>query len=241
MGGGVFSTWGGHPPRKQKMGNDIKNMKAAIFDMDGTLVDTLVLWNVMWEGFGKKYMGIDGFRPDAAFDREMRTLVLVDAMACIHEKFGIGRDKDELHRDAQAWCIDYYENRVQMKPGAREFLDDLQARGIPMVLASATDPVLIRAGLRHCDMEKYFTAVLSCADIGKGKEQPDIFLAALDKLGTQVADTWMFEDSVTALQTARRIGMPTVGIYDQYNYGHDELERLADIYIGPGHSLAELI
>ena len=223
------------------MKQDIKNMKAAIFDMDGTLVNTLVLWNVMWDGFGKKYMGIDGFRPDAAFDRELRTMTLIDAMERIHERFGIGADKHELHRDAQAMCIDYYENRVEMKPGAREFLDDLLERGIPMVLASATDPVLIRAGLRHCGMEKYFTAVLSCADIGKGKEEPDIFLLALEKLGTSAEQTWMFEDSVVALQTAKSIGMPAVGIYDQYNYGHDELERLADIYIGPGHTLAELI
>ena len=110
-----------------------------------------------------------------------------------------------------------------------------------MALASATDPALIRLGLKHCDMEKYFAAVLSCAEIGKGKAEPDIFLAALDKLGTSAGETWMFEDSVVALRTAKEIGMPTVGIYDRYNYGHDELEKLADIYVGDGHTLAELI
>lgn len=223
------------------MSNDIKNMKAAIFDMDGTLVDSLMLWDVMWEGLGRKYLSREGFRPDAAFDRELRTVTLGEAMDRVHRKFGFGQDGAELLADANGMLVDFYANRVQMKPGAREFLDDCRARGIPMVLASATDPALIRLGLKHCDMEKYFVAVLSCAEIGKGKEEPDIFLAALDKLGTSAGETWMFEDSVVALQTAKAIGMPAVGIYDRYNYGHDELERLADIYVGVGHTLAELI
>ena len=84
-----------------------------------------------------------------------------------------------------------------------------------MVLASATDPILIELGLAHCDMNKYFKAILSCAVIGKGKEEPDIYLEAQRILGTPAEETWVFEDSYVALRTAHGIGMPTVGIYDK--------------------------
>ena len=144
-------------------------IQGAIFDMDGTLVDTLMLWDVMWEHFGKLYRGIEGFRPDPLFEKELRTMVLRDAMVCIHDELGMGADADELLREAYSCFTDYYRNRVEMKPGAREFLDRLQAAGIPMILASATDPVLIELGLAHCDMNKYFKAVLSCATIGRAR------------------------------------------------------------------------
>ena len=217
-------------------------IQGAIFDMDGTLVDTLMLWDVMWEHFGKLYRGMEGFRPDPLFEKELRTMVLRDAMVCIHDELGMGADADELLREAYSCFTDYYRNRVEMKPGAREFLDRLQAAGIPMILASATDPVLIELGLAHCDMKKYFKAVLSCATIGKGKEEPDIYLEAQKLLDTPAAETWVFEDSYVALRTAHGIGMPTVGIYDKYNdFDHEKLKALSDIYIGDGHTLAEII
>lgn len=223
------------------MGEKTMKIKGAIFDMDGTLVDSLMLWDVMWEHFGKRYRNIDGFRPDAAFDRSMRTIVLRDAMVCVHETFGFGRDGESLLAEANAILLDFYRNRVEMKPGARAFLDRLREKGIPMCLASATDPMLIEPGLERCDMNKYFKAVLSCATIGKGKEAPDIYLEAQRILGTPAEETWVFEDSYVALRTAHSIGMPTVGIYDKYNdFDHDKLEALSDIYIGKGRRLTEI-
>ena len=74
-------------------------IQGAIFDMDGTLVDTLMLWDVMWEHFGKLYRGVEGFRPDPLFEKELRTMVLRDAMVCIHAELGMGEDADELLRE----------------------------------------------------------------------------------------------------------------------------------------------
>ena len=216
-------------------------IQGAIFDMDGTLVNSMILWDVIWEDIGRRYMNVEGFVPDADFDKTLRTMTLRGAMATIHEHYGVGESAEALFAEADALCRDFYANRVELKPGAREFLDRLYEAGIPMCLATATAPDLIPLSIARCDMAKYFGAVLSCVEIGKGKEHPDIFLEAQKRLGTPVEETWVFEDSYIALRTAHGIGMPTVGIYDKYNdFYHDLLESLSNIYNGDGHTLAEI-
>lgn len=222
------------------MGEGQMKIKGAIFDMDGTLVNSMILWDVLWEDLGRHYMNIEGFVPDADFDKTLRTMTLRGAMAAIYEHYGIGESAEALFREADALCRNFYANCVETKPGTREFLDRLLAAGVPMCLATATSPDLIRLSVAHCDMAKYFTHVLSCAEIGKFKDEPDIFLEAQKRLGTPMEETWVFEDSYVAICTAHRIGMKTVGIYDKNNYDHDKMQDLADIYIGEGHTMAEI-
>ena len=76
--------------------------------------------------------------------------------------------------------------------------------------------------------------------MGKGKEEPDIFLLASEFLGEKTEETWVFEDSLTAIETATSIGMPTVGIYDQYNYGQDRIKEIATEYVAAGETLLKL-
>lgn len=215
-------------------------IKGAIFDMDGTLADSMILWEIMWAEIGKIYMNDEGFKPDRVFDKSLRVMTLRDAMFAIHDFYGFGESGEALNASAKAICRDFYANRVELKPGAREFLDRLKAKGIPMCLATATSPDLIKLSMAHCGMEEYFDVVISCTEVGKGKEEPDIFLEARKRLGTPLEETWVFEDSLVALRTARDAGMKTVGVYEKNNYGHEEMESLADIYIGPGHTLNEI-
>lgn len=88
---------------------------------------------------------------------------------------------------------------------------------------------------------KYFLKVLLCEEVGTGKEMPDVFLAAAKVLGERVCDTWIFEDSLTAIETAAKAGFHTVGIYDPCNFGQETIQRIAEAYIGPGESLLKLI
>ena len=215
-------------------------IKGAIFDMDGTLADSMILWEIMWAEIGKIYMNDEGFKPDPVFDKSLRVMTLRDAMFAIHDFYGFGESGEALNASAKAICHDFYANRVELKPGAREFLDRLKAKGIPMCLATATSPDLIKLSMAHCGMEEYFDVVISCTEVGKGKEEPDIFLEARKRLGTPLEETWVFEDSLVALKTAKKLGMPVVGIYDAYNFGHEEMRELSDHYIADGEGLDEL-
>ena len=216
-------------------------MKAAIFDMDGTLINSLIFWDHLWKNVGEKYLNDPSFRPDDTTDRECRTLTIDKAMELVHERFGIASSGKELTDLAIELIIVFYREVVEPKPGAVEFLQYLKAQGVKMAVATASNGDLVQLAMERCGLKPYLDMVVSCADVGKGKDQPDVFLLTLQKLGTTVEETWMFEDSYVALQTAKRIGMPTVGIFDANNYGQDILKANSDHYIAEGESLTRLI
>lgn len=110
-----------------------------------------------------------------------------------------------------------------------------------MCVASATDPDLIEIAMKHCGIKRYFSAFFSCETLKTGKSEPDIYLYACEFLGTRPEETWVFEDSLVAIETVTRLGMPTVGIYDRCNYGQDRIKEIATQYIDCGETLLKLI
>ncbi|MBE7035409.1 MAG: HAD family phosphatase [Ruminococcaceae bacterium] len=219
----------------------LKDIKGAIFDMDGTLVDSLMVWDVLWEKFGVKFLNREGFRPSKEDDKLVRTKTLQDAMDHIHSVYNLGHSGEELLDSANEMMRNFYSNDVELKKGVLEFLAYCYDKGIKMCIASATDISLIKLAIDHLKIGKYFVKILSCAAIGKGKDQPDIYIKAQECLGTKTEETCVFEDSHIAIDTADKLGMKTVGIYDQYNYGQEEMKRIATVYIAEGETLKKLI
>ncbi|MBE6609001.1 MAG: HAD family phosphatase [Ruminococcaceae bacterium] len=213
----------------------------AIFDMDGTLVDSLYVWDFLWSELGRIYLGDDSFRPGKESDKTVRTMILDDAMEYIHKTCSIGNSGAELLETANDIILTFYKEKVELKKGAAELLGYLDERGVKMCVASATAPDLIEIALEHCKIKKYFSKIFSCREIGKGKESPDIYIAALNYLQTGAERTWVFEDSFVALDTVSKMGLHTVGIYDKNNFDNDKSEQISDLYVADGESLAKFI
>lgn len=212
-------------------------IKGAIFDMDGTLVESLFFWPMFWKMLGKKYLGDDNFSPDEDIDKRIRTMVFVDALKVINKHFHFGADDDELIAYADQSVKAFYATEVYLKDGAAELLEHLQKQGIKMCLASATEMELVKFTLARLGIDKYFDAVLSCADIGVGKDKPDIYLLSAKQLDLAPEELCVFEDSFVALETAKKAGFKTVGIFDRNNFGQDRLRAAAEIYVENGQSL----
>ncbi len=216
------------------------NIKGAVFDLDGTLIDSLFFWDRLWEKLGTRYLNDAAFDPGPELAKAVRTVTFRDASVMIHEAFGFG-NPDEIYDIMHDFCIEIYRTEASFKPGAKELLDHMRACGIKMCIASASMPDLLRAIFDRFELDEYFPKIISCADVGKGKSHPDVFIAAERYMGTTREETWVFEDSIVALETAIKAGFKTVGVYDCNNFNLDRVAEVSTEYIGDGDSLARLI
>ncbi len=215
--------------------------KAAIFDMDGTLINSLIFWDYLWAELGKRFLNNKDFKPSVEDDKKVRTATYKDAMQLIHDNYNICESGEQLLDVANNLLIQFYSDTVELKGGVKEYLEHLKSKNIKMCVASATARDMVLLAMKHCGIEEYFLEVFSCADIGKGKDQPDIYLKTAEFLGENLSDICLFEDSLVAIETAVKIGLPTVAIYDRYNYGWERMRELAGAYIEDGETLLKLV
>ena len=216
-------------------------IRGAIFDMDGTLLDSLSFWQHFWHAVGVRYLGREDFCLPEDLDRRVRTMVYAEAMATIRRECGLATTDAELIAYATGALADFYKTVARPKAGAVRLLAALKERGLRLCLASATARAEVLLVLEHHGLARYFDEVLSCADIGVGKERPDIYLLAAERLGLTPAEAVVVEDSYVALETAKRAGFHTVGVYDRNNYGQERLRAAADRYVPEGEELDALI
>ena len=219
----------------------INDINGAIFDMDGTLVDSLIFWEHLWEHFGKTFFNGKKFHPTNEEDKAIRTMTIGDAMRYLYSIYHIGESADELAQLGTDMLGDFYKVRAELKCGVTEFLEFCKGRNIRMCVASASEKDYVKSVLGHLGIDKYFSGFFSCSEVGKGKDEPDVYLLAMEHLGTKKEETCVFEDSLTAIKTVKKIGMKTVAIYDKYNYGQEEMKTLADCYIEKDETLLKLI
>jgi HAD superfamily hydrolase (TIGR01509 family) len=220
------------------------NIKGAIFDMDGTLIDSLSFWDCFWRDMGERYFGDPTFRMDAThFDTYVRTMIFSRAISYLHGYLKIPCSPEEFDNFADDYVNYYYGTVITAKAGAKELLSTLRERGVKICLASATDRRYLDIALKSCGLAEFFTpeTILSCSDIGVGKERPDVFLAAAKVLGTPISQTAVFEDSALALETAKGAGFATVGVYDSQQRAQERLCAASDIYLGKGKTLVDVL
>lgn len=202
-------------------------IKGAIFDMDGTLLDSMPVW----EHASERYLEQRGICVNERLGDVLFTMSMQQGAAYVKQKYGLKEDVDVLVEAVNNIVFAAYEKDVQPKAGVAAFLERLDAEGIPMVVATSTDRRMAETALRRTGLDRYFKEVFTCSEIGKGKREPDIYHAAARRLGTLPEETWVFEDALYAVKTAKAAGYPTVGVYDKRSEDDaEELKKTAEIY-----------
>jgi len=215
-------------------------IKGAIFDMDGTILDSLMFWDMTWPKLGEKYLNDNTFHPGKELMKTMQTMLLSDAAAYANKVCNFNSTDEDVAESIYYELENFYKTVAKPKHGAIEFLEHLKSQGVKLCLASATTKKYVMVALEAHDLLKYFDFVISCSDIGMGKDKPDIYLYALDLLGTSPEESAVFEDSFVALETAKSIGVHAVGIYDYYNF-NPNLEGISEIYLPKNKDMSSFI
>ena len=200
--------------------------KAAIFDMDGTLTDSMPVWDGVWAEFLRRR----GIAPDPDITSKYKALTLLQAADYYRVNYGIAGTPEEICADVNALVREGY-GRVGLKPGVPGYLRRLRDRGVPMCVATNTARELVEYVMGRLRILEYFDFILPCAEFGSGKAKPDIFFECARRLGAAPGETCVFEDAPHALRTAHDAGFLTGAIWDS-SYAADEplLRSLADRY-----------
>jgi len=204
-------------------------IKGAIFDFDGTLFDSMYIWHT----YGDKFLERRKLRMTERSKMMMRSMTLNQAAVLFKEECGLSESVQEIMDDINRMVEDDYIHKVLPKPGVTEVLEKFKNAGVKMCIATATDRYQIEAALKRCGLDGCFEEIFTCTEAGCGKDDPKIFTDAHKLLGTEKGKTFVFEDALYAINTAKGIGLKTVGVYDEYAEHEEEgIKKEADIYIG---------
>ncbi len=184
-------------------------MQYAIFDMDGTLIDSMPAWNRL----GAEFLRSKGIVPPADLRRRTAPMTMLE---CGAYAAGLGvpgtpqQIADELHER----MAKQYRETIPLREGVTEYLQLCREAGMHLCVATATNRLLAETCLSRLGLLAFFSFVISCEDIGKTKTAPDIFLLAAEQLGASPTEAVVYEDMLYPAQTAKNAGFPTVGVYD---------------------------
>lgn len=200
----------------------------AIFDLDGTLLDSMQFWSEL----GDLFVLSQGKTPRPGLCVALAPLSTLESAQYLRSEYGIEGTDQELMDTINGLIFAKYRDVIPFKPGAEKFLQSLRDQGVKLCVATATDKHLVLEALRRLDGEQYFDAILTCGEVGCGKDQPVVYDRALEALGTDKKETVIFEDAVHAIRTAKAAGYQVAAVQDQAaECDEAEIRRLADWYL----------
>jgi len=206
---------------------DFSKFKGAIFDIDGTLIDSM--WK--WHDVEDEYARALGLETGASLKEIMRPLSLVEVADYFKNVLGVEKTEQQITDEKNLLMEPGYFNEFQLKPGVVELLEFLKGRGYKMCTATATDKYLVDAAMERLDIRKYFSKTFTCTDENTSKTVPDIFVTAAEFLGTDVSETIVFEDALHAIASAKKAGFTVVGLDDESTRDQkQEIMKLCDYY-----------
>lgn len=210
----------------------------CIFDMDGTLVDSMA----HWRSLGREYLTRRGVTEDVEPILErVKSMTMTESAALFIREFGLSGTPESVTAEMNAVMDGHYRTDIPLKPGVLKYLRALRGHGARMCVASATAAPLMVACFRRLGVEEYFDFLLSCEEVGAGKDRPDVFFAAARRLGGSPDETAVFEDALFALRTARDAGFYTVAVHDSRERQWGQMEQLADECVADWETAAKAL
>ena len=204
-------------------------LQSAIFDMDGTLLDSMPTWREL----GPTFLKEAGISATPEQDRMLHILADCDVIPYLREVCGLQKSPEEIMNEIIRRMEDFYSTQVRPKPGLEKFLSILKMEGVWMYVATATHRRLTEKALKTAGIDQYFRGIITSADAGNHKrDSADIYEMAMRRLQSNKRDTVVFEDALYAIRTAKAAGFRVAGVYDVTEEDDQpEIQRISDYYI----------
>jgi len=202
--------------------------RAALFDLDGTLLDSMEIW----EELGCDFLRRRGVTPPEHFKETIAYMSMHGAVRYMAEHFPVGCSVEEISQGMDEILGEFYAKKPLFKPGAVEFLRELKSRHIPAGIVSATPERHVRAALERLGALEFFPGgILSGEDLHMSKKNPEIFFRMMERLKSTPAESLVFEDALYAVKTAHQAGFALCGVFDASEPHADEVRALCRWYI----------
>lgn len=203
-------------------------IKGAIFDLDGTLLDSMALWDQL----GEEYLRRGGYIPLRNTAQVLRTMTLEQAASYLRQTYKMAKSPEEIIGELLQLIAENYRCHIPLKPGVQPLLAQLKERQVKMCIATATDHDLAQAALARLDVLHYFDFIVTCSQLRMGKDDPQFFGQVLERLGTPLGETVVFEDALHAVAGAKAAGLFVEAVYDiSAHEDRAALQATADLYL----------
>lgn len=203
-------------------------VKGLIFDVDGTILDSMSIWM----NAGERYLNSLGIEIDYDLASIMFEQTMPETAQYLRERHGIDKSDEEIIEGINAMVYTYYETEAMLKEGVLDFIKEAHRKGIPMTVATSTDRPMIEAAFNRLGLHQYFKKIYTTSEVGSGKDKPEIFHQAMKTMGSAKENTYLLDDAFYSLNTAHNAGIGTIGVYDfSAECDTEKIKSIVDIYI----------
>ncbi len=212
----------------------MKLIQGAIFDLDGTLLDSM--W--VWEYVDEEFLNRRGLPKEPDYLEKLGPMGFHRAAIYTKERFGLSESVEQIWEEWGCLAKSAYDNEVVLKPGAAEYLRRLKERGVRIGAATSNHEELFIGALKRCGVYDCFDAFTMTSEVSRGKEFPDVYLLCAERIGAKPSESAVFEDIAAGLRGAKSGGFYTVAVREPLSAPQEaEIRKLADQYINDFYDL----
>ena len=205
------------------------NCNYAIFDMDGTLIDSMKYWKNLGREYLSRFGIVDNL--DEVMEK-IKPMTMTESAEYFRTEFNLSGTKESIAEEMNQMMEEHYRKDIPLKEGVKKYLQALDTRGVKMCVASATDEKLMRACLTRLGVIDYFEFILSCEEVGVGKNSPDVYLKAIEyfqnknEIVINPKEVAVYEDAAYAVRSALEAGFYVIAVRDDSN--QEKWEKLRE-------------
>lgn len=201
----------------------LNNIEAAIFDLDGTLIDSLGIWHRI----DVEYLKTKNLSVPENLHTDIGHLSFSQTAEYFKKRFNIEDSIETIMKTWNDMAFEFYSTSTPLKEGAKELLYYLKTKGIKIGLATSNSTTLLEIALRQNGIYDLFDSITTTSEVDNGKDSPDVYLLSAKKMNVSPSNCIVFEDLLVAIRSAKSVGMKTVAIEDRESI--DDKEELLDI------------